>query len=830
MGRNCIGIKDENGKQIDCTKRASFGLPDDDKATKCSIHKITGMLNLTGPKCGKNIVKNDKGEDIEIFCGTCPVFGEEGEKPSKCAKHKTITMTNIKDIKRQCIFTSTINGKTEKCKIKGNFGKIGEKPTHCSVHKQEGEKDLYHKECGVDGCEIQPCYNFITEKTGLRCQDHMDDGMVDVKNKPIICIDENCKSRAIYNDDGEKKPIYCLQHSKILKNPYDVLNKLCEGKTNNVKCKKHPSYNHKGLPAKFCFDHKELTMRNVNAIQCLGDKDCSVQPSFNNEGLSPLYCFIHKTDTMINLHNGKECEIKDCKSRANYNYDGERPIVCFSHQKEGMININSKKCIHIDEKGKKCLTFPTQNFIGEKQGIYCAKHKKKGMTDIINKKCQCDTEECNKIPSFNTKGEKVGKFCVKHKEEGMIDVRSKKCLSPNCDIMPTFNFKGEKPLVCEEHMEEGMINVKNKNICDGDNGNCGKIATYGLKEDMFKIKCLTHKTEEMISIGNKECKGGDNKNCKKTPNYNFKGETTGIRCVSHKDKGMIDVSHQFCIETNCESRARFGQLFEAITHCATHRKPNQHLNNNPICDGIWYWEDDSQPEYKCKNKAIYVEEGQSYPIHCEGHKKDNEILLCQKYCISCNLPDFIASNKNMCSDCETGDKIKTREKSRELNIKKLLEKNNIEIESYDKIIDSNVSRQRPDFVINHNLFKIIIEVDENQHSSYLSQCEVQRMVAIHNSFCGKNVVFVRFNPDKYTDIKKNKITGGKKDVENKLIEYIQGLMNRKTNVEHPLSVSFIAYDGYDSKNIVLKNIDYDRDDGKLLMKRIEEIGLEIYGR
>jgi hypothetical protein len=42
-----------------------------------------------------------------------------------------------------------------------------------------------------------------------------------------------------------------------------------------------------------------------------------------------------------------------------------------------------------------------------------------------------------------------------------------------------------------------------------------------------------------------------------------------------------------------------------------------------------------------------------------------------------------------------------------------------------------------------------IEIDEKQHSSYNSMCELKRITDAYDNFSGKQLVVIRFNPDKY---------------------------------------------------------------------------------
>jgi hypothetical protein len=57
------------------------------------------------------------------------------------------------------------------------------------------------------------------------------------------------------------------------------------------------------------------------------------------------------------------------------------------------------------------------------------------------------------------------------------------------------------------------------------------------------------------------------------------------------------------------------------------------------------------------------------------------------------------------------------------------------------------SKKRPDIYFELDMHCIIVEIDENQHSSYTDQCECARLNEIVNSIGGKSVIVIRYNPD-----------------------------------------------------------------------------------
>jgi len=138
--------------------------------------------------------------------------------------------------------------------------------------------------------------------------------------------------------------------------------------------------------------------------------------------------------------------------------------------------------------------------------------------------------------------------------------------------------------------------------------------------------------------------------------------------------------------------------------------------------------------------------------------------------------------------------------SKQNEIKEWLIKNDYDIISYDKILnDGNCGKERPDFVFNsiHNTHKIVLEVDEFQHSSYAEECECIRMFNIGQTI-GEPTIFIRYNPDKYKTFKKTYNPSFKKRMKI-LKQYLDCAINFKHKDIAKLGyLSFIRlyYDGW----------------------------------
>jgi hypothetical protein len=68
---------------------------------------------------------------------------------------------------------------------------------------------------------------------------------------------------------------------------------------------------------------------------------------------------------------------------------------------------------------------------------------------------------------------------------------------------------------------------------------------------------------------------------------------------------------------------------------------------------------------------------------------------------------------------------------------------------FNKQVDNSCSARRPDVRIEKLTHSIIVECDENQHSSAGYSCENKRLMEIFQDLGNRPLVVIRFNPDKY---------------------------------------------------------------------------------
>lgn len=302
----------------------------------------------------------------------------------------------------------------------------------------------------------------------------------------------------------------------------------------------------------------------------------------------------------------------------------------------------------------------------------------------------------------------------------MVNVRDKSCIHPECKIYPVFNYPGEKTrLYCKLHALSGMCDVKSDSCIEK---NCNTRASFNFIGNKKGMMCSLHKTDGMMNIKSSKCEEID---CMTIALFNFPGKKKGVFCSKHAQENMTNVVDKKCIFTDC--------------------------NINPYFN---------YPDKKT-------------PMYCNTHKDKTMIdVKSSKFtCTSCNL-EWGKTNKSqtLCWYCNP---IK-RHKSKEEEIKKLLEFKNIKFINDKSVANDCCLKYRPDFLIDCGSYFLVLEVDEYAHSSYSKDCEIVRMNNISYSL-GLPVKFIRYNPDNKDYDKKHKQT--------KLIEEINKYIYKETLVD-----------------------------------------------
>jgi hypothetical protein len=83
----------------------------------------------------------------------------------------------------------------------------------------------------------------------------------------------------------------------------------------------------------------------------------------------------------------------------------------------------------------------------------------------------------------------------------MIHLHPTYCIEKDCEIYPSFNYKGFSAKYCLKHKKDEMINVTD-NICK----DCDKLASYNFVGTTERLYCTSHKKIGMINLYSFKCK------------------------------------------------------------------------------------------------------------------------------------------------------------------------------------------------------------------------------------------------------------------------------------------------------------------------------------
>ena len=233
---------------------------------------------------------------------------------------------------------------------------------------------------------------------------------------------------------------------------------------------------------------------------------------------------------------------------------------------------------------------------------------------------------------------------------------------------------------------------------------CCVQSTFNFEGETKGLYCAAHKLDDMVDVKSSRCK---EEGCNVQPNFNFEGEIKGLFCAAHKLDDMVNVKNPKCKEEGCCVQSIFN--FEGETKglfCAVHKLENMVDVKNP----------------KCKTFMC--------PTHV-GAKYDGFCLRCYMYL----FPDKPVARNYKTKEYTVVEFV--REHFPELSWKT------------DKIIHEGCSKKRPDILLDLGYQIIIIEIDENQHTSYDCSCDNKRTMELSQDLGHRPIIFIRFNPDGY---------------------------------------------------------------------------------
>jgi len=392
-----------------------------------------------------------------------------------------------------------------------------------------------------------------------------------MSRKPVLCNIPNCKETALYGvNDDKNKPYWCETHMNEIKesNPEELFlciklhKKTCKDKL----CKKDCSFNYVGKKfGIFCKTHALKDMKNITVEeQCLGiinDERCTKIPSYGLIGgtslKDALYCsscykklpdkdkyedVAHKKCLGVD-EDGKRCKKVPC-----YGSPGKPPSHCFVHAPEGMKNVANDYCSYTETiagEVKKCEIVATYGLIGTKKRLYCHQHSiiKGGCEDLAHRKCiyEKDGIKCESRALFGIKEESIKQYCKIHSKSDMVYKDGATCFQ------------------------------------------CSKRALYGFIKDNKRIACLEHRSSDMIDLNHKRCVSIDSttsERCLETPIYNYEYLDSADYCCFHKTDDMVHKHERICKTFMCCTSITNSYSKDYCSRCFVHLFPESVQSTN----------------------------------------------------------------------------------------------------------------------------------------------------------------------------------------------------------------------------------------------------------
>lgn len=271
---------------------------------------------------------------------------------------------------------------------------------YCGAHKLSGMINVMYKRCEATGCTKMPGFNFADHTERRFCAAHKLEGMVNIQGRGVGGV-----HRISYNDNDTDDPA-------VINSPQN------ESQSNSKRRKVIISSSGSGDTTETSDTPEELEVKDNKVVRGKGGRceaeGCKKHPSFNTKGLiGGRFCSAHKLFDMVDVIS-KRCEM--CSKQAAFNFKGQsRGRFCSGHKVSGMINVKDKLCEMIG-----CSKYPTANFEGHSGRRFCTTHKLEGMVNFTNKRCEA--VGCVKHPKFNFVGYAGRRFCSAHKLDGMISI------------------------------------------------------------------------------------------------------------------------------------------------------------------------------------------------------------------------------------------------------------------------------------------------------------------------------------------------------------------------------------------------------------------------
>jgi hypothetical protein len=172
----------------------------------------------------------------------------------------------------------------------------------------------------------------------------------------------------------------------------------------------------------------------------------------------------------------------------------------------------------------------------------------------------------------------------------------------------------------------------------------------------------------------------------------------------------------------------------------------------------------------CKTRPIYNYENETKRFYCSEHKKVGMVGMVDVKNKMCTLCPTRVHEKydGYCLRCYVYTIPHKPRVSRNYKLKDTCVVDFVKDKfpnvswTTDKQVNDGCSLRRPDILLHFGDQVLIIEIDENEHTSYDCSCENKRIMQLSQDVGHRPIVIIRFNPDSYKKVSQKYLGVGKK--------------------------------------------------------------------
>ena len=381
---------------------------------------------------------------------------------------------------------------------------------------------------------------------------------------------------------------------------------------------------------------------------------------------------------------------------------------------------------------------PTYHSLLERQRAFFRRaHNPEGWDNAKS----CQFPGCEKLPTYGEIWRKPTR-CGAHNPEKLPDVINKRCEFPGCDKRPVFGPEWKNPRVCRKHNSEKWDDVANQR-CEFPR--CKKQPYFGEELGVPRV-CGDHNPENWGDVKNRRCQA---EGCKRQPVYGDEWGRPTV-CSDHNAAGWPNVTSKRCQAEGCNKFPSYGPEWGRPLVCQDH---NPEKWDNVVSKPCQF--------AGCKRISIYGNDW-GKPLFCSDHNPEKLENVVSKRCKQEGCTTFFSSSRyrgycvycflHLFPDEPVAYNYKVKEKHVTDFIERVFADHPTVSPVFDKKIYGGCSLRRPDIFFDCLTHVVVGEVDENGHNTegYCS-CENRRLMLLFTDCGDRPIVFVRINPDGYTD-------------------------------------------------------------------------------